>query len=117
MNTDLIFRIVFHAHQIGISFATTTLQVSQSVNGNTYIFTLFKNNPGLYSSSLHMIKRSNIKTLNQCMSADSTVLLPYRNAFRKNSQAYSGGRMPKWYDHLVTSTCHVNSLCLRDDFF
>src|SRR3954469_2855310 len=116
MNTDLVFRIIFHAHQIGISFATTTLQASRSVDDNTYIFTLFENNPDLYSSSLHTIKRSNIKTLNQCTSADGTVLLQYRNAFRKNSQAHSGGRMPNWYNYLVVSTYHDNSFHLRDEF-
>src|SRR3954469_17885111 len=43
MNTNLVFRIIFHAHKIGILFATTTLQASRSVDNNTYIFTLFKN--------------------------------------------------------------------------
>src|SRR4051794_39853034 len=116
MNTNLVLRIIFHTSKIGISFATTTLQASRSVDNNTYIFTLFENNPGLYSSLLHMIKRSNIKTLNQCTSADDTVLLQYRNAFRKNSQAHSGGKMPNWYNHLISNTCHANSFRLKDEF-
>src|SRR4051812_1121224 len=116
MNTNLVLRIIFHASKIGVSFATTTLQASRSVNNNTYIFTLFENNSGLYSSSLHMIKRSNIKTLNQCTSADGTVLLQYRDAFKRNSQAHSGGRMSNWYNHLVFNTCHANSFHLKDEF-
>src|SRR3954447_5642824 len=47
MNTNLVFCIIFYASKIGISFATTTLRASRSVN-NTYIFTLFENNSGLY---------------------------------------------------------------------
>src|SRR3954469_21937875 len=43
MNTNLVFQIIFYASKIGISFATTTLQASQSVD-DTYIFTLFENN-------------------------------------------------------------------------
>src|SRR4051812_12125396 len=115
MNTNLVFHIIFHASKIGVSFSTTTLWALQNVD-NTYIFTLFENNSGLYSSSLHSIRRPNIKTLNQCTSTDGTVLLQYRDVFKKNSQAHSGSRMPKWYDHLVVNTCHANSLRLREEF-
>src|SRR5436305_2270089 len=61
MTTNLVFRIIYHAFNIEIFFVTP-LQALQSVE-HTYIFTLFDNDPGLYSRSLHSIKRSNIQTL------------------------------------------------------
>ena len=95
MNTDLIFRIIFHAFNIGISFVTP-FQASRSVN-TTYIYSLFDDNSKLYSSSLHMIKRSGIQTLSQCTSADSSALLPYRDAFKCNSPAHPDTKLLKWY--------------------
>ena len=95
MNTDLIFCIIFHAFNIGIAFVTL-LQAFQNVN-TTYIYSLFDDNSKLYSSSLHMIKRSGIQTLSQCISADSSALLLYRDAFKHNSLAHPGTKLLKWY--------------------
>src|SRR4051812_17761321 len=115
MTTNLVFRIIFHEFNIGISFATP-LQASRSVE-HTYIFTLFDNDPGLYSRLLHSIKRSNIQTLDQCMSADGSVLLLFREAFHRNNPIdHSGNRAPKWYQHVIACSYHENSIQIRDEF-
>src|SRR4051812_44468669 len=114
MNTNLILRIISFASEIGISFARP-LQASQSVD-DTLIYTLFDNNSGLYSSSLHMIKRSSIQYLSQCTSADGSVMLPYRDAFKRNSVANPGTRILKWYQHIISHVCHNNSLRIKDEF-
>src|SRR4051794_17587142 len=114
MNTNLILRIISFASEIGISFARS-LQASQSVD-DTLIYTLFDNNPGLYSSSLHMIKRSSIQYLSQCTSADGTVMLSYRDTFKRNSNANPGTCTPKWYQHITSHVCRNNSLRIKDEF-
>src|SRR3954462_7628181 len=114
MNTNLVLRIISFASEIGISFAGP-LQASRSVE-DTLLYTLFNDNPGLYSSSLHMIKRSSIQYLSQCTSADGSVMLPYRDAFKRNSTANPGTRTPKWYQHIISHVCHNNSLRIKDEF-
>src|SRR4051812_20992812 len=114
MNTNLILRIISFASEIGISFARP-LQASQSVD-DTLIYTFFDNNSGLYSSSLHMIKRSSIQYLSQCSSADGSVMLSYRDAFKRNSNANPGTRTPKWYQQITSHVCHHNSLRIKDEF-
>ncbi|HVH96901.1 MAG TPA: hypothetical protein VM682_08160, partial [Bacillus sp. (in: firmicutes)] len=114
MNTNLILRIISFASEIGISFARP-LQASQSVD-DTLIYTLFDNNSGLYSSSLHMIKRSSIQYLSQCTSADGSVMLSYKDAFKRNSIANPGTRIPKWYQHIISYVCHNNSLRIKNEF-
>src|SRR2546430_514789 len=115
MTTNLVFRIIYHAFNIGISFVTS-LQALRSVE-HTYIYTLFDNDSGLYSRSLHSIKRSNIHTLDQCTSADSSILLPFKEAFcRNNPSDHSGNRAPKWYQHVIAHSCHKNSIRIKDEF-
>src|SRR6266496_4632395 len=93
MNTDLILRILFYTSKIGISLIRP-LRASQDVN-NIPIHKIFNENPTIFGKSLNMIKRSNIKFLHQCTSADGTVLLPYKIAIQRNSTYRPGTIVPK----------------------
>src|SRR5688572_2617149 len=55
------------------------------------------------------MKRSNIQHLHQCTSADGTVLLPYREAFTRNSLANPGTKVPRWYKHIANTVTGGNS--------
>jgi len=114
MNTDFIFRILFFASKLGLSLARP-LRASQNVN-SIPIHTLFENNPTAYGKYLHMIKRSNIQHLHQCTSVDGTILLPYREAFSRNSSANPGTKVPKWYKHLANTVTGGNSWRLLDTY-
>ena len=83
---------------------------------DTAIFSLFNDNPSLYARSLHMIKRARITHLHQCVSADNSSLLPYREMFARNSDANSGTCTPYWYQHIMDKITHNNSLRILDEF-
>ena len=76
MKSNFIFSVLYFSSLLGISYARP-LQASRSVD-STPIYSLFSDNPSLYAKSLHMIKRSRIMYLHQCISADFTALLLYK---------------------------------------
>src|SRR5204862_1628202 len=98
----------------GTSLASP-LQASRSVE-YTPIYSLFCENPSLYACSLPMIKRSKIQFLHQCTTSDNSILLPYRNAFSRNSTERPGTITPKWYQHIINQVTHHNSFRITDDF-
>ena len=63
-----------------------------------------------------MIKRSNIKFLHQCTSADGSVLLPYRDAILRNSTSRPGTIVPRWYQHIINTVTCNNSWRLSHNY-
>ena len=112
--TDYIFNFLLLSSSLGIVF-TRPLRSLQSVDATT-IFSLFHDNPSLYAKSLHMIKRARITYLHQCVSADNSSLLPYREMFSRNSDANPGTCTPYWYQHIMAKVAYNNSLRILDDF-
>ena len=114
MKTDYIFSVLLFSSTLGISLARP-LQASRSVE-YTPIYSLFCENPSLYACSLPMIKRSKIQFLHQCTTSDNSILLPYRNAFSRNSTERPGTITPKWYQHIINQVTHNSSFRITDDF-
>src|SRR5436190_23229856 len=114
IKTDYIFSVLLFSSSLGISLARP-LQASRSVD-YTPIYSLFCKNPSLYASSLSMIKRSNIQFLHQCTTSDHSILLPYRDAFSRNSFERPGTITPKWYQHIINYITHSSSFRITDDF-
>ena len=114
MKTDYIFSVLLFSSTLGISLARP-LQASRSVE-YTPIYSLFCENPSLYACSLPMIKRSKIQFLHQCTTSDNSILLPYRNAFSRNSTERPGTITPKWYQHIIDQVTHHGSFRITDDF-
>src|SRR6266516_2297876 len=114
MKTDYIFSVLLFSSLLGISLARP-LHASRSVD-YTPIFTLFHNNSSLYASSLPKIKQSNIQFLHHYTSSDNSTLLPYRDAFTRNSTERPGTITPKWYQHIINQTTHQNSLRIIDRY-
>ena len=102
-----IFSVLLFSSTLGISLARP-LQASRSVE-YTPVYSLFCENPSLYACSLPMIKRSKIQFLHQCTTSDNSILLPYRNAFSRNSTERPGTITPKWYQHIINQVTHNDS--------
>src|SRR5262249_47425443 len=114
--SNLFLRVIYFSSLLGLSFASRPLAPSQNVN-SLPIFSMFHDNPFLFAKSIRMIKRSNIIYFHQCLSGDGTSILPYKQAFRNNSDARPGTNPnPFWYQHIINQVAHDNSLRLTDGY-
>jgi hypothetical protein len=113
---DYILRTLAFSSKLGISFKDPS--ASDCFKDNFPLFSFFHNNPSLYNKSLYLFKKYNIHYLNDCVSDDGLMLLPYKDLkFKVSGNRKTGSFTPKWYNHIKSLvTVSPVSLRLKEDF-
>src|SRR4051794_18654395 len=115
--TDLIFRTIYFASLLDISFDHTNLLSSNSITISNPIHEYFQDNPGLFAKALYQIKKHNIRSFSQCVTDDGCALLPHAIIMAKHSTATNSIRVPAWYKYLkAITTTSLTSYALKEEF-
>src|SRR5436305_2588979 len=109
---DSLFRLLHFSSQIGISFAFNQLTVS---NNWIPIHEAFHEAPSLFAKSIHLLRKHNVRFINDCIAPDASAILPFSSIMKKNYPFTPPVTIPKWYKHLLELTAlHSNSIRLKD---
>jgi hypothetical protein len=114
--TDYILRLLAFSLEIGIRFVNPQLH-NTTTRHHTPIYTLFKDNPSLYNSSVRLLRKNNIFYLSDCISNDGRIILPFKDIIHLHSTNKPSGVIPRWYHHIKSITSiSPNSIQIKEQF-
>ena len=110
---DILLRTIYFASLIDISFDATNLPLPKVVVVPNPIHELFRENPRIFATQIPILKKYNIRSFDQCITADGRHLLPYDLILANASPKAHSGKVARWFTFLKSHTTNLISANLH----